>query len=217
MRAELSAIAPSALRRDKPRPCVPFLQPAISVVLALVLSLAGAAQQAPLPESCPGDYVIGPEDVLDVAVWNNTEITRTVPVRPDGKISLPLLNDIQAAGLTPMQLRESLAKALTSYIPTPAVSVLVREVHSFKVSVIGQVKTPGRYELKGRATVLDVLAMAGGLTEYAARGRIVVFRQDGAATRQIPFPYDRLVSNNGSKPTGAENFCVRPSDIVLVP
>jgi polysaccharide export outer membrane protein len=198
----------------------PSLVPAIAVSLALAAALPCAAQQAPLAESCPGDYVIGPEDVLDVAVWNNADISRTVPVRPDGKISLPLLNDVQAAGLTPMELRDSVGKALTNYIPTPAVSILVREVHSFKVSVIGQVKTPGRYELRGRATVLDVLALAGGFTEYATRGRTVVLRQDGTATRQIPFPYDRLVANSGAKSTGSagqENFCVRPADIVLVP
>jgi len=91
--------------------------------------------------------------VLDISVWKNTDISRTVPVRPDGRISLPLLNDLQAAGLSPMQLRDTLTKALAAFIPEPAVSVLVHEIHSFKVTVIGQVKTPGRYELKDRATV----------------------------------------------------------------
>lgn len=162
-------------------------------------------------------FVIGPEDVLEVAVWGSPEVTRTVPVRPDGKISLPLVNDIQAAGLTPIQLREAVTKALKPYIPEPAVSVVVREIHSFKVTVIGQVKTPGRYELKGRATVLDVLAMAGGLNEYAARGRIVVLRDEDGTSRQIPFPYDKLTSKNPPKPGGGENLCVRPGDVILVP
>src|SRR6266516_2638912 len=135
------------------------------------LGSAAAPASGPRPEPTheQGDYRIGPEDVLDVAVWNNTDITRTVPVRPDGKISLPLLNDVEAAGLTPMQLRERLTHSLAGYIPAPTVSVIVREVHSFKVTVIGEVKTPGRYELKSRSTVLDVLAMAGGLTQFAAR------------------------------------------------
>ena len=198
-------------------PRCPTSLPAIAAFIVLVFACPCAAQQTAPPESCPGGYVIGPEDVLDIAVWNNAELTRTVPVRPDGRISLPLLNDVQAAGLTPMQLREALTKGLTTYIPTPAVSVLVREVHSFKVSVIGQVKMPGRYELKGRATMLDVLAMAGGLTEYAARSRIVVFRQDAATTRRIPFPYDRLVANNGPQVAGQSNFCAQPGDIILVP
>lgn len=194
----------------------------------MVFATRSEAQQAPAaaPESCTGVYVIGPEDILDVAVWGNAEITRTVPVRPDGKISLPLLNDIQAAGLTPLQLRDALAKALTVYIPQPAVSVLVREIHSLKVTVIGQVKTPGRYELKDRATVLDLLAMAGGLTEFASRGRIVVLRQESGGTRQIPFPYDRITSKSGgsngngsqgSKRGGPDNFCVRAGDIIVVP
>lgn len=160
------------------------------------------------------DYVIGPADVLEVAVWNNTLISRTVPVRPDGKISLPVLHDVQAAGLTPMQLQSFLTKALAGFIQTPEVSVIVREVHSFKVSVIGQVKTPGRYELTSRVTVLDVLAMAGGLTEYADRGRITILRRESAITTQIPFAYDRLTLDNVSK--GQENFFVQPDDIILV-
>jgi polysaccharide export outer membrane protein len=182
----------------------------------------GRAQEPQPPaDSCPGNYVIGPGDVLDVAVWDNTEITRTVPVRPDGKISLPLLNDMRAAGLTPMELRDALMKALADYIPRTSVSVLVREIHSFKVSVIGEVKTPGRYELKERSTVLDVLAMAGGLTEFAGRNRIVVIRQEPAGTRQIPFAYDKLTAKtrgkDPSKPGALDTVCLHPGDVVLVP
>jgi polysaccharide biosynthesis/export protein len=159
------------------------------------------------------DYRVGTEDVLDISVWNNTAISRTVPVRPDGKISLPLLNDVQAAGLTPMQLRANLMKKLADYMPSPEVSVIVREVHSFKVSVIGEVKKPGRHELKSRATVLDVLALAEGLGEFAARGRIVILRPNGSATTQIPFNFNKVVSGNG----GLENFYLQPGDIVVVP
>ena len=165
----------------------------------------------PTPEQ--GDYRIGPEDVLDIAVWNNAAISRTVPVRPDGKISLPLLNDVQAAGLTPMQLRDILNKKLAEYIPTPEVSVIVREVHSFKVSVIGEVKKPGRHELKSRATVLDALAMAEGLGEFAARGRIVILRPDGNTLKRIPFNYNKVVSTDGE----LENFMLQPGDIIVVP
>jgi polysaccharide export outer membrane protein len=193
------------------------------VLLGLTLWTALAAPcpaQTPKPQTGDGrsvNFVIGPEDVLDIAVWNNTAISRTVPVRPDGKISLPLLNDVQAEGLTPVQLREVLTKALTPFVPLPEISVIVREVHSVKVTVIGQVKTPGRYELKSRATVLDVLAMAGGFTDYAARGNIVVLRQEGGATRQIPFLFDKLKTKGGTKNGGQENFCVAPGDIILVP
>jgi len=165
----------------------------------------------PTPEQ--GDYRIGPEDVLDIAVWNNTAISRTVPVRPDGKISLPLLNDVQAAGLTPMQLRDVLIKKLAEYIPAPEVSVIVREVHSIKVSVIGEVKKPGRHGLKSRATVLDALAMAEGLGEFAARGRIIILRPDGNTLKRIPFNYNKVVSTDGE----LENFMLQPGDIIVVP
>jgi polysaccharide export outer membrane protein len=154
-----------------------------------------------------GEYRIGPEDVLDISVWNNSAISRTVPVRPDGKISLPLVNDVQAAGLTPNQLRTVLLKKLTEYVPSPEVSVMVKEVHSFKVSVIGEVKKTGRHELKGRATVLDILAMAEG------RGRIVVLRPEGKTMRQIPFNYNKVMSSNGA----LENFFLQPGDIIVVP
>lgn len=160
-----------------------------------------------------GDYRIGPEDVLDISVWNNTAISRTVPVRPDGKISMPLVNDVQAAGLTPTQLRSVLLKKLAEYVPSPEVSVIVREVHSFKVSVIGEVKKTGRHELKDRTTVLDILAMAEGFGEFAGRSRIVVLRPEGKTMRQIPFNYNKVVSNNG----GIQNFFLQPGDIVVVP
>src|SRR5213594_4216932 len=192
------------------------------VMLSLTTTGLGAASppasgQKSEPTHELGDYRIGPEDVLDIAVWNNTAISRTVPVRPDGKISLPLLNDVQAAGLTPVQLRQALTKVLTTFVPNPEVSVIVREVHSVKVTVIGQVKLPGRYELKSRATVLDLLAMAGGFTDYAARSSIVILRQEGGATRQIPFVFDKLTTKSGAKNGGQENFCVAPGDIILVP
>lgn len=162
------------------------------------------------------EYVIGPGDVLEVAVWDNTAISRTVPVRPDGKISLPLVHDVQVAGLTPMQLSEVLNTALARYMETPAVAVIVREIHSFTVSVIGQVKTPGRFELAGPTTVLDVLAMAGGLTEFADRGRIVILRREGGTARRIPFAYNKLLSRDGSN-GGQENLLLQRDDIVMVP
>jgi polysaccharide biosynthesis/export protein len=191
--------------------------------LAIVAVIAASAQVAavtPDPsDECSAAYVIGPDDVLDVSVWGNAEVSRTVPVRPDGRISLPLLNDIEAAGLTPMQLREKVESALKPYMPEPSVSVLVREIRSVKVTIIGDVKTPGRYEIKDRATVLDVLAMAGGLTEFADRDAIVVLRQDAGRTRQLRFDYARLVSRHGNGANGSavSTFCVKAGDVVVVP
>jgi lipopolysaccharide/colanic/teichoic acid biosynthesis glycosyltransferase/protein involved in polysaccharide export with SLBB domain len=164
-------------------------------------------------EALNREYLIGPDDELEISVWENAALTRTVPVRPDGKISLPLLNDVQAAGLTPMQLQGAIAKQLTSFVQAPEVSVIVRNVHSFKVSVIGEVREPGRFELSGHPTVLDLLALAKGLTEYADKRRIVVLRRERGQTRQLPFAYDKLMSDNGE---GIDNFFVMPDDIVLV-
>jgi polysaccharide export outer membrane protein len=156
-------------------------------------------------------YQIGPEDVLHVSVWRNEGVTRTVPVRPDGMISLPLLNDVPAAGLTPLELRDRLARQLAEFIPQPEVSVIVMEVRSFKVAVMGQVLKPGRYTLGSWATVADVLALGGGLTGFAGRSRITVLRPEGRSVRKIPFNYDKLASGE------QVNFYVRPGDTVLVP
>ena len=158
----------------------------------------------------PEAYRIGAEDMLQISVWKNETLSRLVPVRPDGKISLPLLNDVQAAGLTPLELRDVLARELTGYIPSPEVSVIVAEVRSVKVSVIGEVAKSGRYELKSSATVLDLLALAGGFTQFASRSKIIILRADGAAMKRIPFNYNRVAAEQ-------DNFYVRNGDIVLVP
>lgn len=174
-------------------------------------SAASALREEPREEIVA--YRIGPEDLLQISVWNNEAMSRTVPVRPDGNISLPLLNDVHAAGLTPMELREQLMQKLTDYMPHPEVSVIVNDVHSFKVAVIGQVPKPNRYELKSAATVIDALAMAGGFTEFASRSRVVVIRANGAKTERIPFDYEKVRDGDPKQ----VNFRLQPGDIVLVP
>jgi polysaccharide export outer membrane protein len=158
------------------------------------------------------DYKIGPEDLLDISVWKNPELSRTVPVRPDGKVSLPLVNDIQAAGLTPTALRQQLIDRLAEFIPAPEVAVIVREVHSMKVAVVGSVKTPGRYELKSAATVLEMIALAQGFTDFAARDRVVVLRQENGETKRIPFNYRKVAAGDEQS-----NLVVQPGDIIVVP
>src|ERR1700692_2578030 len=133
---------------------------------------SAAAEAAVAPDPRFAAYLIGPEDILDVQVWKNAELSRTVPVRPDGKVSLPLVHDIQASGWTPEQLRSQLTTRLSEFVPTPEVSVIVREVHSVKVAVMGAVKVPGRYEVKSPATVLELIAQAQGLTEFGSRDHI---------------------------------------------
>jgi polysaccharide biosynthesis/export protein len=194
------------------------------VVVALVVGLAGvgpaSAQQAAVRQQPIGaqmpvapDYVIGPEDVLLVSVWKNETLSRQLPVRPDGKISMPLLHDIMAAGLTPLQLRDKIATGLTEYMPNPEVSVTVLEVRSYRVSVLGEVQRPGVLQLKAPTTVLEALAMAGGFRDFASPSKIVIFRKDEKGeTRRLRFNYNRAVGN-----AGEENLTLRSGDVVVVP
>jgi polysaccharide export outer membrane protein len=186
-------------------------------ICLLVAALPFASAGAPLARAGSlGDaheYRIGPEDVLDITVWNQPDLARVVPVRPDGRISLPLVNDLVAAGLTPSELRELLKEKFTLYVPEAEVSVIVREIHSFKVSVMGNVGRPGRFELKSRATVLDALALAEGLTEFADRRRIVILRHEGQRLRRVPFDYDQSISGEGAE----DMLFLVPGDIVVVP
>jgi polysaccharide export outer membrane protein len=197
---------------------------ATAVAAAPVDDAATAPAPAPVPKTPPvvrsssavdmsKEYLIGPEDVLDITVWKNCpDLCRTVPVRPDGKLSLPLVNDVQASGLTPMDLRQHLTEQLAEYLPSPEVSVIVREVHNFKVAVVGSVKMPGDYEIKSQATVLELIARAQGLTEFANRDKIVVLRQNGAKTERIKFNYRKVAEGNDQ-----DNFYVRAGDIIVVP
>jgi polysaccharide export outer membrane protein len=177
-----------------------------ALLLASVLACADEAREL-------DEYRIGPADVLQISIWKNEELSRTLPVRPDGMISLPLVNDVRAAGLTPMQLRELLLQKFAEYIPRPQISVVVREVRSLTVSVLGEVRTAGRYEMRSRSTVLDALASAGGLTPFATRSRIVILRADGAGTKRMSFNYDKAIAADGER----ENIFVQPGDTIVVP
>lgn len=190
-----------------------------ALVLLLAMGTSACSTQEKFNASLDGrptlqrEYRIGPEDELYISVWKNETLSRTVPVRPDGMISLPLVNDVQAAGLTPMELRDVVRQKLAGYMAAPEVSVIVQGVRSFKVSVIGEVKKPGIYEIRGRSTVLDALAQAEGLTDFASRSRIVILRPNGGAMKRIPFNYNRAISEDGDK----EISQLRPGDIVVVP
>ena len=166
-------------------------------------------------EDGPNVYRIGPEDVLDFHVWKNEDLSRErVPVRPDGRVSLPLVNDMMAAGLTPNELRAQYAARLSPFFQesqVPEVSVIVREVNSFKVAVQGNVRMPGRYPVKSEATVLDMISLGQGLTEFADKGSIFVVRRTGGTTEQIKFKYDDAIRGR----EGA-NFFVEPGDVIIV-
>jgi polysaccharide export outer membrane protein len=184
----------------------------ISTPIVAPTTTPPAASREPAFIDTSRDFRIGPEDILDILVWKQENLSRTVPVRPDGKVSIPLVNDIQAAGLTPNELRQQLTERLSEYVPSPEVSVIVKEVHSVKVAVLGAVKMPGHYEVKSPATVLELIARAQGLTEFADRNRIVVLRQNGSTTTRVPFNYKKVA--DGSE---QENFFVKPGDIIVVP
>jgi polysaccharide export outer membrane protein len=193
------------------------MQTLLSLLLTALFAAQGGLAEAQRAKPTPGetgaDYRIGPEDVLQISVFSNEALSRTVPVRPDGMITLPLLNDVKAAGLTPMELRDSLMKKFVEFVPSPEVAVIVTEVKSFMISVLGEVAKPGRYDLRSSATIVDALAMAGGFKEFAARSKVVVVRSQGGVSKRIPFDYNKLSSAKAPQ----ENFALRPGDIVIVP
>jgi polysaccharide export outer membrane protein len=161
----------------------------IAVALALVWS-ADAQQKATAREP----FRISPEDMLRISVWKNDEMSGPAVVRPDGMISLPLLQDVQAEGLTPLELQKVLTQKLKEFIPNPEVSVIVTDIRSLRVSVMGEVMRPGRFEIKSRVTVLEALALAGGFTQYATRSKIVILRPDETTMKRIPFNYDKAAA-----------------------
>ena len=159
------------------------------------------------------DYCIGPEDVLYIHVWKEETLSRAIPVRMDGKISLPLIDDIQAAGLTPLQLKEVLIQKLNDFVNVPNVSVSVMEANSFKVYVSGQVKTPGVYRLRSETTVLQIIPMAGGFTEWANQKKIVIIRKENGKERRVTVNYKKLVKGDDLQ----SNAILKAGDTVIVP
>lgn len=187
------------------------------VVLAGVLVIACSHGNPPPPDVGPmdrEDYVIGPADVLRVQVWRQPELSVDVPVRPDGKISVPLANDVQAAGLTTDEVRETISKALTDYVTAPDVSVMVREIRSKNVQVVGEVLRPAAVPLTSDLRILDVIAIAGGFSPYADKSDIRVLRPnpDGTVV-EYRFNYNRFL--RGKEPGG--NMRLAPGDAIVVP
>lgn len=160
-----------------------------------------------------GDYVIGPEDVIYVHVWREEAITRTVPVRMDGNISLPLIDEVQAAGLTPLQLKEVLTEKLKKFVDLPNVSVMVMEANSFKVFISGQVRTPGVVRLRSETSILQLIPMVGGFTEWANQKKILIIRKEGGKEKRITVNYKNIVEGKES----GVNIVLKPGDTVIVP
>src|SRR5258708_29540609 len=159
------------------------------------------------------NYNIGPQDVLRIDVWKENEITRSVPVRPDGKISLPLLNDVQAAGLTAMELANNNREGLKKFITNPQVTVSVTDINSRRVYVTGEVTRPGAYPLLPNMTVLQALTSASGFTQFARTKKIYVLRNEGGKQVKYPFNYNEVVKGKMSE----ENIMLQSGDTIVVP
>ncbi len=204
----------------------------LTLALALaagLMSTGAAAQQPPAPTppagaaaasrgvasaaAVPADYVIGPEDVLSVVYWRDKDMTTDVAVRPDGRISLPLLNDVQAAGLTPAQLRDRLMEVSKKYIEDPSITIVVKQINSRKVFITGEVNKPGPYPLVGPTTVLQLISIAGGLRDYADSKKILIVRNENGRPMSYLFNYKDVVSRKNLR----QNIELKPGDTVIVP
>lgn len=168
-----------------------------------------------LSNAVSSEYIIGAEDVLEITVWRNVDLSKIAQVRPDGRISMPIIRDIMAVGKTPSQLAEEMTNKLKEYIQNPVVAVSVKEVNSSNIFVLGEVKGPGRYPLKSKTTLLQGITIAGGFTPIAARNQMVIFRFTDSATgmKRLTASYDDIVLRGGV----AENFELKSGDTVVVP
>jgi polysaccharide export outer membrane protein len=172
-----------------------------------------ASAAVPTGAALPADYVIGPEDILAIVFWREKDLSAEVAVRPDGRISLPLINDIEAVGLTPEQLRERVTEAAGKLLEDPNVTVIVKEIRSRKVFITGQVGKPGPYPLTAPTTVMQLITMAGGVLEYANDKNISILRTENGKQVGIRFNYDEV--KKGKKLE--QNILLKPGDTVIVP
>lgn len=211
--------------------------PRLSLFFAAMLTvvfLFGCSSKKPVPDE-PGyaegqgheeaqsmdpkssNYIIGTEDILDISVWKNEELSREVVVRPDGMISMPLIGDIRAAGKTPIKLRDEITERLKEYQETVAASVIVKEVRSYRIFVLGEVLNPGTYIMMRRTSVLQAIALAGGFNQFASRNKITLIRErpekNGKADR-INIRFDDIISSGEAADS---NLILKPGDTIFVP
>lgn len=174
----------------------------------------GTSSTSAAPKPHDDTFVIGNDDVLSISVWKEPEISRSIPVRSDGKISLPLVGELQAAGRTPLKLEQDIAARLKNYIAEPEVTVIVQQINSQKFNILGQVSRPGSYPLTNSMTVLDAIAIAGGFRDFAKQKSIYILRQnpDGTQSR-LPFNYKEVLKGSNL----AQNVTLQPRDTIVVP
>jgi polysaccharide export outer membrane protein len=180
-------------------------------------ALAGptSTHEADIAAAKPHDnsFVIGNDDVLAINVWKEPDISRSIPVRSDGKISLPLVGELQAAGLTPLRLESDIAGRLKNYISEPEVTVIVQQVNSQKFNILGQVARPGSYVIANSPTVLDAIALAGGFRDFAKKKSVYVLRQGSSGESRVPFNYKDVIQGKNM----SQNVKLRPGDTIIVP
>ena len=176
---------------------------------------ASSANTAPAGNEVDKTYVIGAEDVLEISVWQNEDLSRTVTVRPDGKISLPLINDVQAAGLTTDQLKRALIAKLKPFAQSPDVAVIVQQINSWKIFIQGEVNSPGVFSLRSNTTISQAITMAGGFTEYAKKRKIQVIRNIlGSQGKEIiKINYNKIISGRDM----SQDIYLKPGDTIIIP
>jgi polysaccharide biosynthesis/export protein len=187
-----------------------------AALLMFLASLPAIAQQAAMapPPTAQSDYVIGAQDVLSISVWKDPELTlASVPVRPDGKISMPLLNDVQAAGLTPNELKGQITDGLKKFMTDPIVTVIVTQMNSQRVYITGEVAKAGAYPLLPQMTILQALSSAGGFTQFANMKRIYMFRTVNGKQVDFPFNYKDVIHGKNL----SENVVLQAGDTIVVP
>jgi polysaccharide biosynthesis/export protein len=175
-------------------------------------TIPAVPSSAAKPAATDPNYIIGAQDVLDINVWKEEQLTKTVPVRPDGRISLPLLNDVQAAGLTPTQLGSLITEDLKKFVTNPQVTVIVREINSQRIYLLGEVGRAGAYPLLPGMTVLQALSSAGGFTQFANLKKIYVLRVENGKQQKLPFNYKEALSKGGD-----QNIFLKAGDTIVVP
>jgi len=192
------------------------------IVLVSLLGLAGpearsAEEREFEPEAAQGMdgsvYFIGVGDILEISVWDNPELKVTVPVRPDGRISLPLLGDVKAMGWTPEDLRATLATRFRYYVTSPEVAVVITEIHSRVFFIAGEVREPGMFDLGHRTKLMQAIAMAGGWTAYARKDKVIVLRESGGEDERFELSLKGIVSGRQLR----DNILLQPGDTVIVP
>ena len=194
----------------------------VGVLLSALLSLVGCHTPVVPKEYSEYDthagFLLGPEDLLEITVWKNPDLSRLTAIRPDGHISMPIIGDVKAAGLTADALAKEIAAQLKEYIQIPSVSVSVKELNSYSVFIIGEIAKPGKYQLKSYVTVLQAISLAGGFTTYASKNKLQVVRVIENADHErkeihIPLRYDDLVTGSGYP----GNITLASGDTVVVP